>query len=62
MKHSIDMNFVCSVNMRQERDLFQRINENTQISNSSLVAWDLSEKLRIVLQLIKVHSEIDKKV
>lgn len=61
MKYSVDMSSVCSVNIKQERDLFQRISENTQISKSSLVAWELSEKLRIVLQLIKVHSVIDKK-
>lgn len=61
MKYSVDMSSVCSVNIKQERDLFQRISENTQISKSSLVAWELSEKLRIVLQLTKVHSVIDKK-
>lgn len=61
MKFSVDMSSVCPVNIKQERDLFQRISENTQISKSSLVAWELSEKLRIVLQLIKVHSVVDKK-
>lgn len=56
MKYSEDMSSVCSVNTRRERDLLQRISENTQIAKNSLFAWDLGEKFRIVLYLIKVPS------